>query len=459
MIRERQSWRDLQNDLNRKKARRKLIKRLPRLFVVIPLFFVAFYLISLGFRDNAPLEASVDPTVIEKNPARISKSDVRKLIDLDTLTNIHDKRFDIRSEDKVLHVETSIDMDLQEYIYDQIDYVKTLKRGKPRYLAVVVVDPQSGKVLSMAGFNSKNPDTNPCLSTEFPAASVFKIVTAAAAVEQCGLSPASGMKFNGGKYTLYKRQLKDKTNKHTNRISFQDSFAQSINPVFGKLGYLYLGKSTLEKYGQAFGFNQIIDFEASLPQSELTLSDEPYQWAEIACGFNRDTVLSPLHGALLPSVVLNDGQFIEPTIIDRITDEEGHVIYHGEGQARGQAIRPETTAVLKKLMSATITRGTGKKSFRGYKKDPVLGKLSIGGKTGSIYNKSHDVRLDWFVGFAESKKGSGKVVLSVLVGHEKYIGTKACKYARKIIKYYFQNQDDNQLLANHDQENIDYKVR
>lgn len=449
-----------------------MVQRLPRLFLFIPLIIAAFYFISFGFSDKESLEASVDKSSLtgdgaqvelEEEQPRMSKQEIKNLIDEERLTNLHDKRFDIQSEDKVLHVETSIDLDLQTYVFDQLETVKKLKRGKPRFLAMVVLDPDTGKVLSMAGFDSQHPTDNPCLSTTFPAASVFKIVTAAAAVEQCGLSPLSNMRFNGNKYTLYKRQLTNKINKYTTRISFQDSFAQSVNPVFGKLGAMTLGKDTLEKYASAFGFNRPIAFEASLPLSELAMSDEPYKLAEVACGFNRETMLSPLHGALLSGVILNHGRFVEPTIIDTITDDEGKIVYRGEDREKDQSLKPETTEVMKKLMYATITRGTGKKSFRGFSKDPVLKKLSLGGKTGSIYNKERDVRLDWFVGYAEEKNGKSKVSIAVLVGHEKYIGTKACKYARNIIKYYYQNrfskQAEEHLLATQDQEEKSYKVR
>jgi hypothetical protein len=59
----------------------------------------------------------------------------------------------------------------------------------------------------MAGFNKIDPDRDPCLTAEYPAASLFKIVTAAAAVEEKGYTAGSRFKFNGYKHTLYKRQL------------------------------------------------------------------------------------------------------------------------------------------------------------------------------------------------------------------------------------------------------------
>ncbi len=131
------------------------------------------------------------------------------------------------------------------------------------------------------------------------------------------------MKFNGYKHTLYKSQLKERSNRYTNKISFKDSFAQSVNPVFGKIGVLYLGKPQLEAYGVAFGFNRRFGFEIPCAPSRLTIDDDPYHWAEIASGFNNQTTLSPLHGAILAAVPLNQGRLVEPTIVDRIVDKNG----------------------------------------------------------------------------------------------------------------------------------------
>ena len=83
----------------------------------------------------------------------------------------------------------------------------------------------------------------------------------------------------------------------------KNAFAKSVNPVFGKLGALYLGKDGLESYARAFGFNHPINFEISLSPSETVITDEPYQWAEIASGFNRQTKMSPVHGALIAATI------------------------------------------------------------------------------------------------------------------------------------------------------------
>jgi len=91
------------------------------------------------------------------------------------------------------------------------------------------------------------------------------------------------------------------------------------------------------------------------------------------------------------------------------------------------------------LMEATVRYGTARKAFKGYQKDTVLSKCNIGGKTGSIFNKKHDLRYDWFVGFADLKNGDKKLAIAVVVAHEEFIGIRAAAYARMAFKKYYAN--------------------
>jgi len=93
------------------------------------------------------------------------------------------------------------------------------------------------------------------------------------------------------------------------------------------------------------------------------------------------------------------------------------------------------------MMEETIDSGTGHKAFRRYRQDKVLSRLQIGGKTGSIDNATHEVRYDWFVGFARERQGARELVVAIMVGHEKYIGTRATEYARMAMTRYFGNLD------------------
>jgi cell division protein FtsI/penicillin-binding protein 2 len=291
----------------------------------------------------------------------------------------------------------------------------------------------------MVGFDRTNPLNNPCLDSIFPAASIFKIITAAAAVEKCGLNQGSSLSFTGGKHTLYKSQLTDKYTKYTQNITLRDSFAQSVNPVFGKIGSQMLGKSAIEQYAAAFGFNDAIEFEAPIDSSSLSVDDVPFQLAEVASGYNRTTTISPLHGALIGAAILNQGIMVEPTMIDHIADQTGQVLYQSRIEPMKQVISAKSSDTMAQMMEATVTSGTGRKAFKDFQKDSILARLDIGGKTGSMDNQTHDAHYDWFVGFAADKASGQKVVVSVVVAHEKYIGTRSGYYARILMKQYFSN--------------------
>ncbi len=422
---ERPRWRDYQAGLRKAAAKKRFLKRIQESAALVLVLFVVICTIIpfLGRKADTTLS-------LEKG---INKNDAQILLKHTNFANLKRKSFDIFSDGRKYRIDTSLDISLQDFL------LKKINRFTSRYIGIVGMNPDAGKILFMVGFDKTNRSNNPCVDNRFPAASIFKIVTASAAIEKCGFRLGSTLTFNGMKHTLYKSQLRDRTNRYTNSITFRDSFAQSVNPVFGKIGSLYLGKAVLEKYATAFGFNRRVDFEIQLAPSTVSFSDEPYQWAEIACGFNRETTLSPLHGALIAASTLNQGRLIEPTIVEQITDDKGEIIYRSRHITINQAITPQASKMIHRLMKTTINSGTCRKIFKGYKNDDILSKLNIGGKTGSIFNKSHDMRYDWFVGFAEDKNGRKKIAISIVVAHEKYIGPRASFYAKIAMKQNFRN--------------------
>jgi cell division protein FtsI/penicillin-binding protein 2 len=447
------SWQEYQASLKRMDARRKLRKDLFKYSSLLTLLMLVIYGIAVSFSGTAcrhtfptPKAESNKSESLSGNGAEsvYSKKDVQPILSEVDLLDLDRERFTVDAEGHTFVVETSLHIPLQQYL------MKSLDRSTARDIGIVVMDPATGKIHALAGFDKTGMNGNPCFDKRFPAASIFKIVTAVAGIEKCGFRTGSSFTFNGGKYTLYKSQLKDRKNRYTTRISFQNSFAQSVNPVFGKIGANYLGKENLEEYGEGFGFNRTIDFEVPLVPSRLNVKDQAYQWAEIACGFNRDTEMSPLHGALLSAAIVNNGGLVEPTIVERITDDSGNILYRSEPKIIGYAATPGASKAVGQMMMATVRSGTSRREFRGAGRDSILSRLDIGGKTGSIGSrKIAHVRYDWFVGFAKEKKGGEKLVVSVLVAHEKYIGKRAAYYARTAIKQYFRNYFDQKKVEMH----------
>lgn len=367
-------------------------------------------------------------------PIHLTKDDVRVILGGHSLTNLTDSRLYFDYDGYIYRFETSIDSGLQHFL------INNLNRSNARAIAIVAIDPATGRILAMVSHAKENPGHNTCVGSQFPAASIFKIVTAAAAIDRHGFSAKTPMRYNGGKHTLYRSQLKKTVNKYTRHIDLKRAFADSINPVFGKLGAGLLKKTLLGQYAQAFGFNRSAGFEIYMTKSRINIGDDSYSWAEIASGFNNDTTISPLHGALMAAVVINQGQMVEPTIIDKIINENQDVLYQNGVTPAGRAFLPSTAVVLKQLMAETVRTGTARNAFRGYKKDPILSKLDIGGKTGSIDNDTHELRYDWFVGYGQNPANGSQIAVAVLVAHEKYIGTRAGTYARLTIRQFFRKQ-------------------
>ncbi len=431
------SWKAYQVKLRRKTARKRIKKNLLKVLFIIPLFGIIIYALS-GMLSMEPLKVfSVNKnSVVQHTDHEIlisSKEDLQKFFQNSDFLNAESKILSCRINEHPVKAISSLDPLLQKYLMEIMDV------SYAKYIGMVALEPQTGKILAMVGYDKENPENNPCIDNRFPAASIFKIVTASAAIEKFNYNSDSLVKYNGRKYTLYKSQLKDRDNKYTRRLSFEDSFAQSINPVFGKLGVLKLKRKNLSSYADAFGFNQEINFELQLFASRFTISDKPFNWAEIACGFNRETTLSPLHGALIAASVVNAGKMPEPYIVEEILDESGQIVYQSMSNFVYHPIKKKTAETIHRMMKATVNSGTSRKAFRGYGKDRTLCRLCIGGKTGSIDNESHNARIDWFIGFAEEKRGCEKIVISVMVAHEEYIGIRAAEYARMGIKYHFRN--------------------
>jgi cell division protein FtsI/penicillin-binding protein 2 len=436
------SWRLYQRQLKKQRLRRDRARRLLRLlFAAAVLVFVIVGIgsgldwIDRDASEDSPVGAStraVDPASPDGG-GRFDKARLHRLLSGSALMNLDREFFATSVDGKTYVIDTSLDMSLQTYLMSILD------RRHARHIGIVAMEPDTGRILALVGYNKRRPGENPCTDTSFPAASIFKIVTAAAAIEALGLNGDSVVVYNGRKHTLYKSQLKDRRNRYTHKTTLRESFAQSINPVFGKLGANQLGKQRLLSYGEAFGFNRRFRFAVPLPPSTLRATDEPYQWAELASGFNRQTRLTPVHGAMIAAVVLNDGRLVEPYLVDELRSARGEVLYQARTLSLNRVLSKAASRQLAELMQATVVSGTSRKAFRGYQNDYVLSKLTIGGKTGSINTQDHDARIDWFVGFARANAGSDHLAVAVLVAHEEYIGVRASQYARKAIKQYFRN--------------------
>jgi cell division protein FtsI/penicillin-binding protein 2 len=85
-------------------------------------------------------------------------------------------------------------------------------------------------------------------------------------------------------------------------------------------------------------------------------------------------------------------------------------------------------------MRETVVKGTGRKSFKGFFRGSYK-ELDVGGKTGSLTDKTLNGKVDWFVGFAQLH--GKKIAISVVTMHKKYWTVKSSYLARKTFETAF----------------------
>jgi cell division protein FtsI/penicillin-binding protein 2 len=294
----------------------------------------------------------------------------------------------------------------------QKQMMRLFKRYRPVLAAGVIIDAKSGAVLAMGNYTKKSEtadlfperDGDYCLYAGFPAASLIKIVTAAAAIEKKGFTSAMTLPVSGRYHTLYKHQLGLKRLRfRPENISLEKAFSKSINPFFGKLGIQYLSNEDFDEIAELFLFNIPLEFDFPVSKSTTFIPENNFEKAELASGFNTRTTISPLHAALIASLPVSDGKIMRPYVIDRVVSEDGKDLYSSSIEDLSQPINSQSLKYLSRLMRATTRYGTAGKSFYALRHSRIYRGLSIGGKTGAINLPNKQRRCEWFAGFAEKE--------------------------------------------------------
>lgn len=336
-----------------------------------------------------------------------------------------------------LQVHFTLDKDLQkkiESLYDRYD---------PAFAAFVAMDPDTGKILALVDHSQDGHEGNLALKSSYPAASVFKVVTSAAALGEGKIRPNSRFPVNGRFSTLYKSNLRDTVNRWTRYITIEEAFAKSVNTVFGKIAMTRVGPQTMQKYANGFGFNQHLDFDMPIDMGAaiIPVGDE-FGLAESGSGYTRRQTLNPIQGAMIAAGVINGGRIPAPLLVESVKRSDGTSAYQAE--ANPDLFKPidkETAKSLSLIMEHTITQGTARKEFRDYNHHPVLSNLFIGAKTGSLSGLNPAGRYDWFVGFAQSSANpKRKIVFASMIVNRKYWRVKSSHIAREAIIEYFANK-------------------
>ena len=315
--------------------------------------------------------------------------------------------------------------------------------------AVVVMDPETGKILSMVSKPTYNPNDLTDARWEKLAADSGEKSSLYNRATQ-GLYPP-GSTFKLYMALEYMRENKDYGDFHytcTGKIGFgkdmircyggevhgkvdlADAFAESCNAAFCSIGD-GLNRKAWRQLCESFYYNKKIPLsKMEQKSSRFTVQNSTEQGdvRQAAIG-QGDTLVTPLQNALLVCAAVNQGELMQPYVVDRIEDYDGNVVSGYSPKSLGNPISEQEAKVLKRLMRATVKRGTATYLYYGtpYK---------AGGKTGSaeFQNGSKDSHA-WFVGYAE--KDGKKLVVSVVVEAAGTGSSYAVPVAKKVFDAYW----------------------
>jgi peptidoglycan glycosyltransferase len=316
-------------------------------------------------------------------------------------------------------IQFSVDLDLQEYAK------QVLEKVPAPHVALVAMEPKSGRILAIAGKSLTLKDAT--THAGFPAASLIKVITSSAAIEHGGAQPNAEIFFRGGTYELSPNNYNSNPRADRKSMTMTEALGRSCNPVFSRVGLKYLNPALLRAETAQFGFNSDLGLQMPLQISTATIPNDDFEFGRTSAGFG-DIYLSPVHAAVIASAIANQGKLPQPSIIDQVISEDGDIRYQFEPQLLKQATPPSVANQVLRMMTATTTIGTSRREF--------LGKVpwDVAGKTGTLKGDNPKGLNNWFIGAAPLE--NPKIAVAVIVINPSQVSSKASHIGRLILERY-----------------------
>ncbi|CAL9499049.1 peptidoglycan D,D-transpeptidase FtsI family protein [Streptomyces sp. enrichment culture] len=302
--------------------------------------------------------------------------------------------------------------------------------------AVAAIEPSTGKILALvstpsydpskfAGTSDKdaeawkavqkenNPDDpmlNRALREVYPPGSTFKVVTAAAALENGVVDGIDDKTKTPDPYRLPETTT-DLGNQHgeCKNASIKYALMVSCNTVFAKLADT-VGNEKMIEQAEKFGFNEKeLDTPVRAAESIYPEDNRPQNAMDgIGQASNRAT---PLQMAMVAAAIANDGKLMKPYMVDQLKAANLDTIETTEPEELSQAVSAETAQKLQEMMEAVVNdpQGTGAKA--------KVDGATVGGKTGTAQHglNNSEKPYAWFISYAKLDDGSSPVAVAVIV--------------------------------------------
>ncbi|MFI7324451.1 peptidoglycan D,D-transpeptidase FtsI family protein [Streptomyces rubiginosohelvolus] len=297
--------------------------------------------------------------------------------------------------------------------------------------AVVALDPKSGAILALASTPSYDPSVfagnsmkdsdnrqkllkdkdkpmlNRALRETYPPGSTFKVVTAAAALENGLYDDIDAKTDSPLPWTLPQSttELKNEGSIPCKDASLREALRWSCNTVFGKMSD-DLGNRKMIEQTDKFGFNKEVFTPVRADASIYPEDNKPQNaMAGIGQASNRTT---PLQMAMVASAIANDGKLMQPYMVAERQAPNLDPVYTAEPEELSRALSGENAQKVQQMMETVVKDGTGTNA--------QIPGVTVGGKTGTAQHglNNSEKPYAWFISYAKTDNGS-PVAVAVVV--------------------------------------------
>jgi peptidoglycan glycosyltransferase len=322
--------------------------------------------------------------------------------------------------------------------------------------AVVAIEPSTGRILAMVSKPDFDPNTieeewdyyvndsessnllNRAISGQYPPGSTFKIVTALDYFRENGTFENYSFTCEGS-ITREEHTIRCYNGTVHGSEDFYSAFANSCNSAFADMGISLGGKSLLET-SEDLLFNQSLPF-TSAKASTFTLDEDSAVPLIMQTAIGQgNTLVSPLHMALITCSIANHGVLMKPYLIEEVVNDEGQSVSKTKPQAYRRLMSNNEANLMDKLLSGVVEYGTASAlSGRSY---------SVAGKTGSAEYDESGSSHSWFVGYCGTDEAD--LVVAVIVENGGTGSEAAVPIAGQIFEAYYsshaaQVSDENEV--------------
>lgn len=283
-----------------------------------------------------------------------------------------------------IHVVLTLDSAIQETLETQL--ALTVAKFKAESAVGLVMSPRNGDVYAMACYPAFDPGKvgqvprdsrvlcNRVLTDPVEPGSVFKPFVMSEALAERVAKPTETIFCHNGLYETGKRRLHD--HHPYGSLTVEQILTKSSNIGMAILGQR-LGNPRMHAALSRFGFGQTTGID--LPGEDPGLMMPLKKWnsfSTTSIPMGQEIAITPMQLATAFCALVNGGKLLRPRVVSAVIDQQGNVVEDRSAvQERGQAVVPETAALMKSILVKVINEGTGRPA--------QIARWQVMGKTGT----------------------------------------------------------------------------